>query len=212
MILLEAINIVIRGTSKATINDLDDQSQEASLARRTIRESRTEILSHGWRFNTRKTSLAVNIEGRVPVSATYLSVKFKTGNDHFIVQERDQDNKLYVWDEDTDDWHNEAMANVTIIFDKAGDDPSKEDDTFRNFPAKLARWIAFHARSNFFQEINAVESSDLLKHALRAQASWVNTQVSTNLSRVSGFAGIRASGHGGGGRGNFDPRTQSNVF
>ncbi len=211
MKLLDAINIVIRGSSKPTINDIDDQSQDASLARRTIRESRTEILSHGWRFNTRKVTLAVDDDGKVPVPVTYLSVKFKgtTDNEKLIVQEDSDDNKLYVWNEDTDTWHSETLLEVTIVFDK-GADPSLEDTQFRLLPAKLVRWIAYHARAAYFQEINAVSSNDLNAASVRAQSSWVNSQVSTSLDKVSGFSRIKARG-GGGSSGSFDARTQSAV-
>lgn len=212
MKLLEAINIVLRGTSKPAINGIDDQSQDSTLARRTIRESRTEILSHGWRFNTRKVTLAVGDDGKVPVSVTYLSVKFKdkTDNERLVVQEDSEDNKLYVWNEDTDTWHDATIEGVTIVFDK-GTDLDLEDTQFRLLPAKMARLIAYHAAAAYFQEINAVSSNDLNARAIRAQSSWVNSQVSTSLDKVSGFQAIKAAGHGGGARGSFDPRTQSAV-
>lgn len=212
MKLLDAINIVIRGSSKPTINDIDDQSQDASLARRTIRESRTEILGHGWRFNTRRVTLTADANSRVPVPTTYLSVKFKDkiANERYVVQEDSDDNKLYVWDEDNDTWANETLLDVTIVFDK-GTDPDLEDKQFRLLPEKLVRWIAFHARASYFQEINAVSSRDLNASAARAQSSWVNSQVSTSLDKVSGFSSIRARGAGGSGAGSFDPRSQATV-
>lgn len=209
MDLLQAINIVIRASTKPAINDIDDQSQDANLARRTIREVRTEILSHGWRFNTRKLTLSVDTDGRVPVPSTYLSVKFSTDNDRFVVQEREEDGALFVYDQDTEDWHNAEMKDVIIIFDK-GTDPTTEDAQFRLLPAKIARYIAYKAASEFFQEINGVENGGLLGRAVRAHASWVNTQEFTSMHGVTGFSAIKAAGHGGG-SGTFDARTQSHV-
>jgi hypothetical protein len=208
MKLLDAINITLRGAGKAAIHSIDLLSQDASIALRVIREVRTDMLSEGYKFNTREVDFAVDNSGKVPVPTTYLDVRFE--DEELVIQEDEGDNKLYVWNTDDNDWHGEAIEDVVVVFD-LGTDPSKEQGQFSRLPEKLAYAIARRAAAQYFEEVNSGQPSPILvDRANKASGRWVNSQEYANLKQVSGFSAIRAKGAGGT-VSSWNPRTQTYV-
>lgn len=208
MKLLDAINITIRGAGKAAIHSIDLLSQDASICLRVIREVRTDMLSVGFKFNTRQVDFAVAANGKVPVPSTYLDVRF--ADEKYVIQEDEADNKLYVWNTDTNDWHDTLIEDVIVVFDK-GTDPSKEQTQFSMLPEKLGYAIARRAAAQYFEEVNSGQPSPMLvDRANKANGRWVNSQEYASLKDVSGFTAIRARGAGGT-VSSWDPRTQTHV-
>lgn len=205
MLFLEAINIIIRGSNKAVINDLDDESQAAQVAKRTLKQTRIDMLERGWGFNTRTITLALNADNRVPVAASYLTVQIPDKD--LAVQLDESDGKLYVWSHknNINTWHDAAIEKVKIIFDITN------DDDFKKLPQLMAEWIAHKATADFWSEAHdGAVNSKLEAVAIRRQTRWTNTQGDLgNLRGVSGFEAF--SGQGQGRHGTFDPRTQSSF-
>ena len=201
ILLLEAINVIVRGSNKALINDLDDESQAAQVAKRTLVQTRKDLLGRGWGFNTRKISLPVNTDGKVPVG-DYLSVVIP---DSLLIPQFDVDgNGLFVWSNRTnvDTWHNATILDVFVVFDLP------EDEQFRQIPKLCAEWIAHKASADFWTEAHDGNANQKLEAvAVRRQSRWTNTQGDLgDLRGVSGF-----SSFAGGRAAAFDPRTQSTT-
>lgn len=199
MLLLEAINIIIRGSNKAIINDLNDASQAAQVAKRTTKQTRIDILERGWDFNTRRITLKANSENRVPVANSYLKVMIP--DEHLAIQLDESDGKKYVWSHKTgvDTWHDADIDKVWIVFDYTA------DDDFKKLPQLLAEWIAWKATADFWTEAHDGGINQKLEAmATRRQTRWLNTQKDLgNVRGVSGFASLSAIG------GTLDARTQT---
>lgn len=193
--------MIIRGSNKATVADLDDQSQAAQVAKRTLVQTRRDILERGWQFNSRVISLPVNIEGRVPVG-DYLALSIP---DKDLAPQLDEaDDSIYVWShkKNVNTWHDATILDVTVVFDLV------DDTHFASIPKLLAEWIAHKAAADFWTESHDGATNQKLEAvAVRRQSRWLNTQPHGNLNDVSGFTTLAVTG--GGGSSTFDPRTQS---
>ncbi len=207
MLQLEAINIIIRGSNKAVINDLDDESQAAQVAKRTLKQSRIDILERGWGFNTRNTTLQLDASLRVPISESYLRVIIPDSK--LVVQmDENDDGKLFVWShhKNVDTWFNAAIIDVKIILDYPG------DEDFKRLPQLIAEWIAWKATADFWTEAHDGSVNQKLEaKSVRHQSRWLNTQGDLgNVRDASGFTAIAVQGYGGTTR-HLDPRTQSSF-
>ena len=202
MLYLEALNLIIRGAAKAAINDPDDLSDSAQLAKLALARSRKRILSIGWQFNTKKITLQPNTAGRVPVSNAYLEILFKETK--HIVQVDEEDNAKYVWNSDNQDWETAAVAETTVCFDYTPD-----SSQFKLLPEKLASWIAHDAAAKFWLESKGTVNQAHEAKAIREQSIWMNTQNLGDIHDVTGFTRLRAAGQGG--TSVNDPRTQTNL-
>ncbi len=205
MLQLEAINIIIRGSNKAVINDLDDESQAAQVAKRTLKQSRIDILERGWGFNTRNITLKLNSDSKVPVSDSYLRVIIP--DSRLAVQmDENEDGALFVWSHKTnvDTWHDAEIINVKIVMD------FPDDEDYRRLPQLVAQWIAWKAAADFWTEAHDGSINQKLEaKSVRHQTRWLNTQGDLgNVRDASGFTAIAVQGFGGT-TSTFDPRTQS---
>src|SRR3990172_11455428 len=199
---LDALNIIVRGANRPAINEPDDKSASSQLAKRTLGKARKEILSIGWAFNIRRIDLEVNAAGRVPVNPAYLEVRIP--NDRLVIQLDEEDSVKYVWNTQDQDWEDEEVENVEVVFDYADD-----STLFEKLPEKIAAWIAAQAAPDYWTEANNGGVSQKLEAtAIRQQSIWLNTQNLGDLDEVTGYSAIRAAGQGGRTRG-WDPRTQS---
>ena len=199
---IDAVNEVLRSGNKAAVNDLDDQSQDLQLAKRVVQSTRTEVLSNGYRFSRRKTTITPDQNSKVPIPATYLDVVL--GKDELSMQVDVSDGKRYVWNHKENAWEDEAVEDLEFQFDL------DTDNHFALMPYKLAWYITRKAASAFFFEVNKQESPDLIRREVRSQSLWVNSEEFSKIHEVTGFYGLSARGHGPV-SGSFDPRTQSQV-
>ena len=96
MRMLDAINLVLRQVGQGQNNELDESSQDASLAKQAIIRARREVLASGFHFNQNRISLAPGPDGRVPVDVVVLlSVRFKESNHSHRLDPTD--GKTYAW-------------------------------------------------------------------------------------------------------------------
>ncbi len=210
MKLLAAINLVLRQVGQGQNNELDESSQDASLAKQAIIRARREILLSGHHFNTDIVKLAVGANSRVAVDVvTFLSVKFKQRQ--YSHRYDPVDEKTYVWDLDADPptYASIAVEDVEVVFDIFNNDEA--DDDFEVIPEIMAQWIAKRAAAEYWYEVHQAASLTLEAKAERAKTRYQNSVPHTNIGHVTGFFSLRLRGNAAP-TGSFDPRTQSHVF
>jgi len=208
MKMLAAINLVLRQVGQGQNNELDESSQDASLAKEAIIRARREILASGHHFNTDVITLAVGAEGRVAVDVvTFLDVTFKEPKH---THRYDPVKKAtYVWNTDTKTWETTEVEDVQVVFDIFNNDEA--DDDYEVIPGIMALWIAKRAAAEYWYEVHQSPSQTLEAKAERAKTRYQNSVKHTNIHGVTGFSSIRLKGNAAP-TGSFDPRTQSHIF
>jgi hypothetical protein len=179
MNLLTAINFVLRGSGLDPSSDPTDENPEAGLAIEVITRTRREILESGFPFNTRKITLQVAQNGRVPISSAYLDLELPKG---FTTRVDETDGERYVWDIENDDWHDEALERIPIIHDIAD---------LAQIPEAFGRWIARQSAVNFFTEHTGSKFSvpkTLTDQRNEARAKAENTQPAGSIRTATRWA------------------------
>ena len=179
MNLLTAINFCLRGSGVDPSSDPTDENVEAGLAIEVIKRTRREILETSYPFNTRKITLQVAQNGRVPVSSLYLDIELPRG---FTTRVDETDGERYVWDIENDDWHDNAMERIPIIHDIA---------EFSQIPEPYGRWIARQSALNFFVEHHGSRVAvppTLIANRNEARAKAENSQPGVSIHTATRWA------------------------
>lgn len=134
------MNFCLRGAGLDPISDPSTDNSIAGLTKEVIERTRREILETGFRFNTTRVTLQVDLNGRVPIAKSYLRTNLPQG---FSERTRTEDGGNYIWDLRNNDWHDQAMENIDVITDI---------DDLDNMPEGFGRWIARQSALNFFTE------------------------------------------------------------
>ena len=214
MNMLAAINLVLRQVGQGQLNELDESSQDGSLAKQAIIRARREILLSGHHFNTNIISLTpsqVSTGGtRVAVDVvTFLDIKFKDSKHTHRFDPELQ--TTYVWNTDLDPptWETEKVEEVEVVFDI--NDPNSAEDGYKNIPEIMAQWIAKRAAAEYWYEVHQSVSQTLEAKAERSKTRYQNSVPHKNIRSVTGFNTLALRGNASP-TGTFDVRTQSHIL
>lgn len=215
--MLDAINLVLRQVGQGQNNELDESSQDASLAKQAIIRARREVLASGFHFNQNRISLAPGPDGRVPVDVVaLLSVRFKEPNHSHRLDPTD--GKTYVWNlglgstsgEGRPDWVRDVTVHDTVVVVDITNPDTAELD-YHRIPELCAQWIAKRAAAEYWYEVHQAVSQTLEAKAERAKTQFQNSIPHRNIGTVTGYSALRLRGNSSP-TGTFDARTQSHIF
>ena len=212
MKMLEAINLVLRQVGQGQLNELDESSQDASLAKQAIIRARKEILLSGHHFNTDILDLTTSVVStggdRVAIDiVTFLSVKFK-----YPKHTHHHDPVLsatFVWNLDDKAWETIKVEDVEVVFDI--NDPNTAEDGYKNLPEIMAQWIAKRAAAEYWFEVHQAVSQTLEAKAERAKTRFQNSVPHKNIRNVTGYNSLALRGNAAP-TDTFDVRTQSHIM
>lgn len=223
MDLLEALNRVLRGVGKESLNDLDDEDMRRGDAEEVLNRTRKEILANGYDFNTDLVDLQpLPAEGgKVAYPTGFLFVGFnkrtfnrnRTGTTETIralsfrhTENSDGNQQAFIFDLNTRTFVVTAVADVCQVFDIFDDaDPN---NGFDRIPDLMAQWISRKASAEYYYEVNQGPSQTLEAKAAKAMTKFINRHPFSDIHTVTGFRQIEAIGAGGS-TSTFDVRTQS---
>ena len=136
MILLDAINTVLRGVGESPVADETSTHPSVQSARATIENVRIELLSEQWWFNK---DLSVTL---TPDASDFIHLPLNTQqvqvpSNRFIVR---RDDRLY----DT--------INNTYVFEKAVEVNLHPDIQFNDLPPLAQLYISYRATADFISE------------------------------------------------------------
>ncbi len=179
---LTAVNICLRHSGDGHVNELDAGDGNSSLASTLIAEQRREILTSGWSFNTHNIDLNLNAAGRIPVAQSYLRIRLPEG---IGINKDDADNKLYLWDIDQNQWYDQPLTDVEVVFDVTD---------LTKIPDPVGRYIAWSAAREYYASRN--EGNEPPRHLQDrygdAQSLAMNTEEQPNLNDATGWTTLSA--------------------
>lgn len=180
MELLDAINLILRSSQRDSVSAVDSEDPSTNTALDTLQRVKRRILAKGHDFNTRRVTLAVNDDGRVEVPE-YLDIVLPK---RLIEQVDSADGKRYIWNQTTDDWHDEAVERVNVVFDISD---------FANIPHRHQEWIAAEAAFQFFKDVHGQQASadHLREERDRARANALNQAPSSSILSTTGWLATR---------------------
>lgn len=175
---IEAINYCVRKSSREPLADISELSEQSANAKATLVRVRQEILETGFRFNSRTVTLQASTAGRVPITLKYLDLVLPM---HLIAQVDDVDGKRYVWNEATQDWHDQ-QTDAKVVYDIP---------TFEHLPHKFAVWIARQAAVEYWSETHGGKSApnQLIHEALQGRQRALNSEPPVDIRDRTGWRG-----------------------
>lgn len=180
MLLLDAINQMATSAAQSPVNAVG--SPEAARALNLLNREVKRVLTNGYPFNTNIVTLQVNTNGRVPLSRDYLKIRYPVSRPE--LSWRDDANNRYVWDRDTNDWHDADVEDVEVVFTM----------DFELIPDAFAQWIAADAASKHFANTKDGRPNMLLVQEARTlQAAAINTLDDLNVHGATGYNAIRGA-------------------
>lgn len=194
MILLDAMNTLLRMCGHSAVNDPDIADVNAANTKLVLKRVRRKVLRHGYHFNTDVFDLTPGLNGRVVISSTLLRIELPLG----VSYRKDAgDGALYLWDQESNDWWDSEVKDVKQVFDIANADSATDD--FERLPEDFAEWIMREALAEFYFETYQLPSADLMREAAEASAIAVNSLPPQSIHEATRFqriAGIAGGGHG----------------
>lgn len=178
MNLLEAVNIALRASQQDPATSLDTEDVKVNMAISAITKVRKRILQHGFGFNTRITSLAVDTAGRIPIPF-HLDIELPRGLEERVDTD---DGEVYVWDQRNDDWYDQALSQVRIV----NDIPQEH---FGTIPERFAQWIANQAAVDLYEDLHAGTGAPphLVERAVRSKADALNSVPAPRIDMATGW-------------------------
>jgi len=212
--LLEAVNLVLRDGGKPAVNSLSDPNEDKGFAMAEIGRQRKQILTNGYIFNTTYELLQPDgtDDSRVPVPVQgVLNITYPQSKRYTAVTGPMPNETMSVFDVGDGTSVGEfVLGEVQAIVIRDIFRSDDEGQWFDRLPEKCALWVAKRSSEQFFFQQNQGASDALRAAAEKAKTLFINSLPKRNLNRTTGFWALRATSTGG--AGNFDARTQSNVF
>lgn len=132
---LDAVNDIIGSVGESNLTVLDNTHPLEATALSTLERISKRVQSKGYWFNVRKTTLAQDIDGKVPVAATVLAID-TTERDSGLVK---RGGFLYDLENDTD------------VLDRDVECVLREQVNFADLPETAAQYIQAEAVLQFFK-------------------------------------------------------------
>ncbi len=223
--LIEALNRVLRGSSKDSLQEIEDESMDKGDANEALNRSRIAILSNGYAFNTDVSDLQPdpNEGGKVPYPEEMLFVALGShgfSRNRSSVESRrlsfrytensSGDQQAFIYNMRTRKFVTDEVKNVITVFDVF--DPSDDANSgFNRIPQLCADWIAKQAAAEYFHEVEGSPSPTLEARSIRASTKFVNREEFSDIHSVTGFRTLEAIGHGGSSS-SLDVRVQARLL
>lgn len=161
MELLEVMNRCLRGSSYPAVNSDDDPDEAAALTNEVIKSVRKRVLSGGFAFNTDRINLAVDVNGRVPVSNAYLKMEVP----YRRISARKDGTDRFLWDNQAGEWWSDPIT-VTVVTDI---------ENIPDIPFLFAEWIAAESADRFRAESKGETTATLRQARNSARANAINS-------------------------------------
>lgn len=214
MKLLEAVNLVLRDGGKPAVNSLSDPNEDKGFAMAEITRQRKQILTNGYIFNTTYELLQPDggDDSRVPVPVQgVLNITYPQSKRYTAMTGPAPNETMSVFDVGDGRSVGEfVMSEVQAIVVRDIFRSDDEGQWFDRLPEKCALWIAKRSSEQFFFQQNQGSSDSLRAMAEKAKTLFINSLPKRNINLTTGFWALRSVNSGG--AGNFDARTQTNVF
>jgi hypothetical protein len=165
---------------------LDDNDETAHRAKSIIERVRREVLANGYDFNTDIVDFVPDTTGKVPISASYLKVRFPHGLSYRV-----DGTARYVWDVEESEFYDETLRDVEVVFDLS---------TFSHIPDMVGRWIAYRAAIEFFVASNAPEKqvpTTLQALAIKSRTTALNSMNNVTIHGATGWNTLKHTAYAG---------------
>lgn len=136
----------------------------------------------GYPFNEDEIDLVVDLNGKVPVSASYLKLLLP---ENLGTRKDPVSSGLFLWNITENDWEDETLKDVRVVFDYPADD-------FEAIPELFATWITARAAVEHWQETNQSDASWLREREQLAECAAINSLPPMTIHNATGYAGIRS--------------------
>lgn len=132
---LDAVNDIVGSVGESNLTVLDNSHPLEATALATLDRISKRVQSKGWWFNTRVTTLAQDVDGRVPVAATILAIDTTERNSGLVKRGG------FLYD----------LREETNVLDRDVECVIRELIAFPDLPETVAQYIQAEAVLQFFK-------------------------------------------------------------